>query len=50
MERELQQTLLADIPPTQTAQAHSSSRFASAGLPLPPACGKEQYTGCQQQQ
>ena len=27
MERELQQTLLADIPPTQTAQAHSSSRW-----------------------
>lgn len=27
MERELQQTLLADIPPTQTAQTHSSSRW-----------------------
>jgi len=27
MERELQQTLLADVPPTQTVQAHSSSRW-----------------------
>ena len=27
MERELQQTLLADIPPAPTAQAHSSSRW-----------------------
>ncbi|THB83987.1 c-type cytochrome biogenesis protein CcmI [Pantoea allii] len=27
MERELQQTLLADIPPTQTMQSHSSSRW-----------------------
>ncbi|MEN4634751.1 c-type cytochrome biogenesis protein CcmI [Pantoea agglomerans] len=27
MERELQQTLLADIPPTQTMKSHSSSRW-----------------------